>query len=454
MKTIAVIGGGVSGISTGLELLKENFDVTIFEKQKSLGGLSSSLESEKYSLDFGPHILSVKKSSDVFDNVNEIMKEDIIEISNVGKYSKTYYNEQIWDDFPNLSTVIENSGKKALIKGFKGLIGNKKNKSENKNSKDYLIETFGESAYNEWFRPFIFNRFTNQNPPLEMIEKIFPSKSLKTILESRINTNSIENKKIDDESHFYFRYGMKSLIEKIKKGIIERGGKIKTDCEIKKISHGNTKTITFLENNKIEEMNVDAIVYTIPIPHCMKWFNNEKVEKQGKKFHCLMIFLMIDSIQNKKFWIMNIFDPKKIFYRISQQNFLSKETIPPNKSVLCIEIRCSEEDEVWNKNDDDIIYQVKTELESMNYFNLNNIENQKLLRLKNIYPLEGFEENHDNLKQIINSNLNEFAIGSVDGDTGRLTDMGLNNDEGINGINRAIFNAKNVVKRIKIKNNE
>ena len=38
-------------------------------------------------------------------------------------------------------------------------------------------------------------------------------------------------------------------------------------------------------------------------------------------------------------------------------------------------------------------------------------------------------------------------------DTGRLTDMGLNDDNaGINGINRAISNAKNVVKRIK--NNE
>ena len=150
---------------------------------------------------------------------------------------------------------------------------------------------------------------------------------------------------------------------------------------------------------------------------------------------------------------MNVFDPKKIFYRISQQNFLSKETIPPNKSALCIEIRCSEEDEIWNKNDEDIICKVKSELESMNFFNLNNIENQKLLRLKNIYPLEGFEENHDQLKQIINLNQNEFAIGSVEGDTGRLTDMGLNDDNaGINGINRAISNAKNVVKRIK--NNE
>jgi protoporphyrinogen oxidase len=454
MKTIAVIGGGVSGISTGLELLKENFDVTIFEKQNSLGGLSSSLESDKFVLDFGPHILSVKKSSDVFNDINQIMKDDIIEIFNVEKYSKTFYQDQVWDTFPNLSTIIQNSGKIALIKGFKGFIRNKKKKFENNNSKDYLIDTFGESAYNEWFRPFIFNRFTNQNPPLEMIEKIFPSKSLKTILESRINTNSTKNKKIEDEeSHFYFRYGMKSLVEKIKEKIEERDGKIKTNCEIQNISHGNTKTITFLENNKIEKMNVDAIVYTIPIPHCMKWFNNEKVEKQGKKFHCLMIFLMIDSIQNKKFWIMNVFDPKKIFYRISQQNFLSKETIPPNKSALCIEIRCSEEDEIWNKNDEDIICKVKSELESMNFFNLNNIENQKLLRLKNIYPLEGFEENHDQLKQIINLNQNEFAIGSVEGDTGRLTDMGLNDDNaGINGINRAISNAKNVVKRIK--NNE
>ena len=53
MKTIAIIGGGVSGTILSLKLSKENFKIILFEKQNFIGGLSSSLQIKNYSLDFG-----------------------------------------------------------------------------------------------------------------------------------------------------------------------------------------------------------------------------------------------------------------------------------------------------------------------------------------------------------------------------------------------------------------
>ena len=110
-----------------------------------------------------------------------------------------------------------------------------------------------------------------------------------------------------------------------------------------------------------------------------------------------MVFLMFDSVQKEKFWIINIFDPKKIFFRISQQNFLSKDTIPPNKSALCVEIRCSEKEPIWNKTDEEIFCQVESDLRTMDIFNLDEVEGYKILKINNVYPLEGYEENHENI---------------------------------------------------------
>ena len=170
MKTIAIIGGGVSGTILSLKLSKENFKIILFEKQNFIGGLSSSLQIKNYSLDFGPHIISLASNSKIFYDIKHLMNENIILLSNLSEFTKIFYQNKIWDSFPNLSNVIFNSGKIFLIKAFSGLITTKKDKLNQKTSVDYLTNTFGKFLYNEWFKPFIFNRFTNQNPPLEIIK--------------------------------------------------------------------------------------------------------------------------------------------------------------------------------------------------------------------------------------------------------------------------------------------
>ena len=414
IKTIAIIGGGISGIVLSLKLSKENFKVILFEKQNFIGGLSSSLQIKDYYLDFGPHIISLPSNSKIFYDIKDLMNENIILLYNLSKFSKVFYQNKIWNSFPNLSYVIFNSGKIFLIKALSELIIRKIDKSKYKTSRDYLISTFGKFLYNNWFEQFIFNRFTNQNPPLEIIKELFPPMNLKTFLQNKITPSNKKTKNgIDENIHFYFKYGMGSFIERIKTEIEKYNGVVKTNCEIQSISHNDVKEISYVHNDKINKINVDAIVYTIPIPFCLQWFESQKIEFQSKKsknFHGIMIFLMIDSPQNKKFWIMNVFDPKKIFFRISQQNFLSKYTIPSNKSILCIEVRCSEKDFIWNKTNEEVFLQVKADLESMNVFNLDKIENYEILKIMNIYPVEGCEEKYENLKKFINSYKNEYAI--------------------------------------------
>ena len=113
MKTIAIIGGGISGTVLSLKLSKENFKIILFEKQNFIGGLSSSLQIKNYSLDFGPHIISLPSNSKIFYDIKDLMNENIILLSNLSKFSKIFYQNKIWDSFPNLSNVIFNSVLKA-----------------------------------------------------------------------------------------------------------------------------------------------------------------------------------------------------------------------------------------------------------------------------------------------------------------------------------------------------
>ena len=64
MSKISVIGSGFSGLSTAAFLAKEGHQVSVFEKNASIGGRARQFEAEGYTFDMGP---SWYWMADVFD---------------------------------------------------------------------------------------------------------------------------------------------------------------------------------------------------------------------------------------------------------------------------------------------------------------------------------------------------------------------------------------------------
>ena len=64
-KKVIVIGAGFAGLSAATSLSQQGFDVTIFEKNKELGGRARKLELNGFTFDMGP---SWYWMPDVFEN--------------------------------------------------------------------------------------------------------------------------------------------------------------------------------------------------------------------------------------------------------------------------------------------------------------------------------------------------------------------------------------------------
>jgi phytoene desaturase len=64
-KRVAIIGSGFSGLSAACYLAKNGFDVTIYEKNKNVGGRANTLKEKGYTFDMGP---SWYWMPDVFEN--------------------------------------------------------------------------------------------------------------------------------------------------------------------------------------------------------------------------------------------------------------------------------------------------------------------------------------------------------------------------------------------------
>ena len=81
MKKIAIIGSGFGGLALGIRLQSKGFQVTIFEKNKKIGGHAYPLERNGYKFDMGPSLITAPEiiqrlfqltGHNLFDEVNMI----------------------------------------------------------------------------------------------------------------------------------------------------------------------------------------------------------------------------------------------------------------------------------------------------------------------------------------------------------------------------------------------
>lgn len=329
-----------------------------------------------------------------------IGSENMIELpSNIfQKYYKTNFNGILYPGYPSLFRVILDSNFKFKIKGIFSIVVAKIKNSRKlrfSSSEEYLISQYGNFLYDFWFKPYLYTRYLDAEPPLNDIMKQFPKPILSKIFlslkkKSEDTHSNSDNTDNDDTIICYFKGGMQLLIQKIISEIINNGGIIETKVNVESIKHNEDfKQITYVKDSKQMNHQSDAIVYCTPLDLTLQWFEqipNDIQKNPPSGIHCILVFLMIDSPQLYDSWVVNFYDPKIVFSRIAQQNFLSSTVVPNGKSLLSIEIRTKENNPIWNFNDELLIERIINDLKITKILNKEKVENSKILHLKNFYP--------------------------------------------------------------------
>lgn len=86
-KKIIIIGSGIGGLGSAALLAKSGYDVTVVEKNSTLGGRANIFKAEGYTFDMGP---SWYLMPDVFDHYFNLLDEDISNHLDLVKLSPSY----------------------------------------------------------------------------------------------------------------------------------------------------------------------------------------------------------------------------------------------------------------------------------------------------------------------------------------------------------------------------
>lgn len=315
MKNVVIIGSGIGGLCTAVRLLKQGFNVTILEKESTIGGKVNVKEAQGFRFDLTASILMTPYTySEVFDyagrdyrNYFEFIKLD--PIYNVNYYDGVqFYAYEDLDKMKHELDKLENESE-----SFKINLANNKVKKYRNHFNSNLFEQYKEfqnKSLRKYLiaqrkllcRPMINFRELLNKDVLKSLNKISPIKT-----SDRYISKIIKNQKFKDYLLFltmyigvnpyessniytmipavthnygvsYIKGGVYKYILALVKLIHEMGGKIKTNTEAQQI---------IVKHNRVTAVKTEDLIYTSDIvvcnadyPYAVRNLFHENIEQQ------------------------------------------------------------------------------------------------------------------------------------------------------------------------------
>ena len=121
--SIAVIGSGFSSLSAACYLAKEGYDVTIFEKNESIGGRASQFKAEGFTFDMGPSWYWMPDVFERFFNDFGYSVADFYKLNKLNPGYSVYFSDGKVDIADNLEDIYktfeaEEKGSSKALKEF------------------------------------------------------------------------------------------------------------------------------------------------------------------------------------------------------------------------------------------------------------------------------------------------------------------------------------------------
>jgi protoporphyrinogen oxidase len=395
---IAVLGGGLAGMTAAYCLSRKGHQVKVFEKEPILGGLASGFKKGEWQwyLD--------KTYHHIFANDN-----DILELSKRIGFSKVFFNTpetaSLYEKgslsiypldtpsdllrFPLLDIVnkLRAGGVIAFLKlsPFLTLY-------EKKTAEDFLRKTMGDKVWFSLWEGLFRKKFGND------AEKILAS-----FIWARIKKRT---KKLG-----YFEGGFQAFVNRLEKINIGEGVKIVKNYEVQKIL---TKGKKYLIGDEAYEAVVSTLPTPVLIDAAKKILPSDYLSRLSKLKYLHSINLIIESekpLFEKTYWL-NVSVPKMpIMGLVQHTNFISKKYYD-NNHILYVANYVTGEDSLLNKNSDRVFEFFLPHLKKINKDYPLSIKARHLF--KNYYSQPVFDRNFLKNKPDFATPLKNFYIANLD----------------------------------------
>jgi len=395
-KQITILGAGITGLVTAYYFSQDkDFEVTLIEKNKYIGGTAMAFKHKDFILDYGPH-----KIYTILPGIIDEIKK-VTPLLKIKKTNSIYLKNNFFDFPLKISQIAQkmpfiamNSGMDIFTKSLKKL--------PDDSYQNFLINRFGKTLYELSFKDYATKVWSTLPTELDKVLAI-KRVSISNIFELIKGILLKDTKKISAEYFYYPPKGIMQLLDNLAIKIKDNGGKILLNQKISEIKVKENKIEYIrLEKKKIKSDYLISTIYLNDLLILMD--SKEKLNNLHYQDLNILYLILNKKRALKDCWIF--FPEKKfLFHRLSEQKAFSLETSPENQTTLMVETT-----KELNKENINLIIK---QLSSIGILKPKEIQESFVKSLAKVYPIykKGFLKDLIPLIQQAESIGNLYTIG-------------------------------------------
>jgi len=432
---VIILGGGFNGLRLAFLLNRKGYKVEIVERDTRLGGMVQTYchtwNGEKYFFDYGPHLFF----NDYIDEYRELLGDDLLQIRDrfamVTRGGMLSYPLRPVEMFTRINPLLSAG---YLLDFVLYRLKKKHGAQGPSNLKTVMTERFGEKLFDDFYAPYIEKccglpsegisplwaeereNVSGKNPVDNILKKV-QSWFSRAVRERLANVNHPSASEI---VACYPRMGAGQLCDAMARTLPQEGIHLGASVKSVLTDSGQVQGLIVEKDGKSQTMRADLCISTIPLQQlvfAMKPQPQQELIVAAKSLTyrtVRLVNLIVD--QDRITDCLEIFSMVRShpFKRVYEPKAMSLDMSPPDKSSLCMEVCCSEGDEIQTmpaKALIDICVNALLKMKVLTSRDL--VKDSFIVDIPNAYPVYrmGFEKDQQSLLEYVSGFRNLLTSG-------------------------------------------